>query len=136
MDFLGQFGNVNPVNIDDQYRRLSESMTQGLSARFLAEAADWKAKVKGERIAEVMTVLESTIEADGKGAYRALATVRTDSYANNEHLGYRDEVVDMGLKLVPPETGKRWYLQITALTRSSRESFKVESEMTRRMPHD
>lgn len=131
MDYMGQLGNINPVNIDDQYERLSESMTAQLRAQFLAEAQDWKAKVKADNLSEVMTVVDKTIEADGKGNFRCVATARTDSYVNNEHIGYRDEVVDMMLELVPPEDGKRWYLQITSLSRSNRNAFQVKDQLSK-----
>ena len=136
MDYLSQFGNVNPVNIDDQFERLSESMTNELKVQFLAEATDWKAKVKADNLSEIMTVLEKTIESDEKGSYRCTATVRTDSFVSNEHIGYRDEVVEMAMKLVPPEDGKRWYLQISSLSRTSRNSFKVKDNLIRSPRHE
>ena len=130
-EYLSQFGNINPVNIDEQYERLAESMTQQVRAQFLAEAESWRFKVKSDNLTEVMTVLEKTIESDATGNYRVIANVRTDSYVNNEHIGYREEVIEMGLALVPPETGKRWYLQITNLARTSRQSYQVEDKLTK-----
>lgn len=136
MDYLGQLGNINPVNIDDQYERLSESMAAQLKAQFMSEAQDWKVKVKADNLSEVMTVLDKTIEADGKGNFRCTATARTDSFVNNEHIGYRDEVVEMTLALVPPEDGKRWYLQITSLSRSNRNAFQVKDRLSKGGNHE
>lgn len=131
MDYMGQFGNINPVNIDEQYERLSESMVPQLKAQFLVEAQSWKLKVKADNLSEVMSVLDKTIESDEKGNFRTVANVRTDSFVSNEHIGYRDEVVEMMMSLVPPEDGKRWYLQITSLTRSSRNSFQVKGKLSK-----
>lgn len=134
-EYLGQFGNINSVNIDDQYERLSESMTPQLRAQFLAEGETWKAKVKTDNLTEVMAVIDKTIESDEKGNYRVVANVRTDSFVNNEHIGYRDEVVEMTMSLVPPEAGKRWYLQITSLSRTNRNSYKVKDQLTKGANH-
>jgi hypothetical protein len=136
MDYLSQFGNINAMNIDDQYERLSDSMTKALKVQFLAEASDWKAKVKSDNLSEIMTILDKTIESDEKGGYRCTANVRTDSFVNNEHIGYRDEVVEMEMNLVPPEDGKRWYLQIANLSRTSRNSFKVKDNLSRSPHHE
>lgn len=130
-DYLSQFGTINPVNIDEQYERLAASMTPQVRAQFLAEAEGWRLKVKADNLTEVMSVLDKTIESDEKGNYRVVANVRTDAFVNNEHIGYRDEVVEMALALVPPEAGKRWYLQITALTRTSRQSYQVKDKLTK-----
>lgn len=134
-EYLGQFGNINSVNIDDQYERLSESMTPQLRAQFLAEGETWKAKVKADNLTEVMAVIDKTIESDEKGNYRVVASVRTDSFVNNEHIGYRDEVVEMTMSLVPPEAGKRWYLQITSLSRTNRNSYKVKDQLSKGANH-
>lgn len=136
MDYLGQLGNINPTNIDDQYGRLSEAMTPQLRAQFLSEASEWQAKVKSDNLSEVMTVLDKTIESDGKGSFRCIATVRVDSFVNNEHIGYRDEVVEMMLALVPPDDGKRWYLQLASLSRSNRSAFKVKDQLSKGVNHE
>lgn len=136
LDYLGQLGNINPTNIDDQYERLSEMMAPQLRAQFLSEAREWQAKVKADSLAEVMTVLDKTIESDGKGSFHCTANVRVDSFVNNEHIGYRDEVVEMMLALVPPEDGKRWYLQIASLTRSNRSAFKVKDQLSKGVNHE
>lgn len=136
MDYLGQFGNINPVNIEEQYQRLSESMSPQLRAQFLSEAQSWKFKVKTDSLAEVMTVVDKTIESDDKGHFKCTANVRTDSFVNNEHIGYRDEVVEMMMTVVPPEDGKRWYLELTALSRASRNSFQVKDQLTKGGIHE
>ena len=135
-EYLGQFGNINSVNIDDQYERLTEVMTAQLKAQFMSEAQGWKFKVKADNLSEVMTILDKTIETDGKGNFRCTASARTDSYVNNEHIGYRDEVLEMTLALVPPEDGKRWYLQISSLSRSNRNAFQVKDRLSKGGTHE
>ena len=56
MDFLGQLGNINAINIEQQYRSLSTMMSPELKVRFLAEIADWISKVKADNITETLTI--------------------------------------------------------------------------------
>lgn len=131
MDYLLQFGNVNSVNIDDQYERLSSSMSLTLRAQFLAEVQSWKQKVKTENITETMKVLSKEILPDDKGNFKCKAHVRTESYVNSEYIGYRDEVIHLTMALVPPADGKKWYLALTSLSRTSDSSAKVEDQLSK-----
>ena len=128
-DFLGQLGNINATNIDEQYAALAAFMSPALKVRFEAEGADWKARVKSEGLTEAMTVLSRRIEADGAGRYRISVEVRTDSYIRSEYVGARDEAVTMGLELVPPRDGRRWFLQITSLARMTATAQKARDSL-------
>ena len=67
---------------------------------------------------------DKEIISDEKGNYKVVAIVVRERYANNEYLGKTDEVIEMLIKLVPPKQGKRWFLQITSLTRTEANSFR------------
>ncbi|MGE4234136.1 MAG: TraE/TraK family type IV conjugative transfer system protein [Bacteriovoracia bacterium] len=125
-DFINQLGNVTSGNIDEQYASLSESMSPQLKVKFLAEASDWKLKVKTDGISELFTVTDKEVRADGNGLYQVTAMGRRDTYINNEYVGHTDEVVEMVLQLIPPKTGKRWYLQINTLSRQSADTFRTK----------
>ena len=128
-DFLGQLGNINAANIDEQYAALTAFMSPSLKVRFEAEASDWKGRVKAEGLTEAMTVLNRRIEADPGGRYRVTADVRTDSYIRSEYVGARDESVTMVLELVPPRDGRRWFLQIKSLARMTAAAHKSRDSL-------
>lgn len=128
IDFLSQLGNVTSGNIDEQYALLSDSMSSQLKVKFLAEAASWKAKVKSEGISELLTINDKEIRTTGDGYYKVTALARRDTYLNNEYLGRADEAIEMMLQLIPPKSGKRWYLQINSLSRESADSFKAKKQ--------
>ena len=122
-DFLHLLGSVNPVNIDEQYKNLSQSMSANLRVQFLAEAAPWVDRVKRENISEIVTVQKKKVESDNSGTYRVVASAKCDTYSGAEYLGYRNEVIEFDLKLVPPKEEKRWFLEINRLLRSSEDSY-------------
>ena len=126
MEYLGQIGNVTAGNIEEQYKIVAESMSPQLKIRFLAEAADFKSKVKAENISEILTVTEKEIRSTGDGYYQVTALARRDTYVNNEFIGHNDEAIEMVLQLVPPRSGRRWFLQINSLTRQGAETFRVK----------
>jgi hypothetical protein len=128
VDFLGQLGNVTAGNIEEQYAALSESMSPQLRVKFLAEASSVKAKVKAEGISELLTITEKEIRTTGDGYYQITALARRDTYVNNEYLGHADEAIGMILQLVPPKSGRRWYLQINSLSRESANSFQAKKK--------
>jgi len=128
VDFLGQLGNVTAGNIEEQYAALSESMSPQLRVKFLAEASSVKTKVKAEGISELLTVTEKEIRTTGDGYYQITALARRDTYVNNEYLGHADEAIGMILQLVPPKSGRRWYLQINSLSRESANSFQAKKK--------
>lgn len=125
-EYLGQLGNITSGSIDEQYKLLAGSMSPQLQVKFLSEAADFKAKVKSENISELLTVAEKEIKATGDGYYQVTALAKRDTYVNNEYIGHVEEAIEMVLQLVPPKSGRRWFLQIDSLTRQSAETFKVK----------
>ena len=125
LEYLGQLGNVTAGNIDEQYGIFSQSMSPQLKVKFLAEATDFKMKVKAENISELLTLTEKEIRSTGDGYYQVTALARRDTYVNNEYIGHADEAIEMILQLVAPRSGRRWFLQINSLTRQSADSFKV-----------
>ena len=127
MEFLQSFGNINPTNIDEQYRRLSENMSPDLRVQFEAEAASWRAKVKDDNVSQILSISEKEIRSTGDGYYQVTAIGKKDSFVNNAHIGATDVVIEMVLKLIPPKAGKRWYLEIVKLVSQDANAFRVKS---------
>lgn len=130
MDFLQTFGNINPVNIDEQYGRLAENMSPELRVQFELEAKPWKAKVKEEGISQILSISEKEIRSNHDGFYQVTAIAKKDSFVNHEHIGTTDQVIEMVLKLVPPQASKRWYLQIEKLESHEANAFRVKSNLS------
>ncbi|MGK5086903.1 hypothetical protein WDW86_05045 [Bdellovibrionota bacterium FG-2] len=128
-DFVSQLGNVTPGSIDDQYLVLSGSMSRELRVKFLAEAGEWKSKVKADRISELLTITDKSIQSSGDGSYRAVIHAKRDRYLDNQYVGQSSEVIEMELRLVPPQNAKRWYLEIQSLSRQSPEAFRSKKEV-------
>lgn len=126
MEYLGQLGNVTAGSIDEQYRLLASSMSAQLQAKFLSEAVDFKNKVKAENISELLTVTEKEIRSTGDGYYQVTALAKRDTYVNNEYIGNVEEAIEMMLQLVPPKSGKRWFLQINSLIRQNAQTFRAK----------
>lgn len=124
VEFSSLLTTVTPQGIDEGYEALANSMSRELKVSFEEEAAEWKKRIKVEGLSELFSPLEKEITSDGKGSYEALVIGRVDSYAGGSHIGFRDEVIEIQLKLVPPRTGKRWYLEMTRLSRSNLDNFK------------
>lgn len=124
-DFVATLGNTNPMNIEERFMQLSSVMSPALQVQFNAEAAEWVTKARAENISEMLTVLDKRIESDAEGKYRAVVRTRTDSFVGSESIGYRNEVIEIGLRLVPPDVGRRWFLEITSLSRASAEAFET-----------
>lgn len=129
MEYIQALGNVNPVNVDEQYSRLAQNMSPELRIQFELEASAWRTKMKEENIAEILSLTDTEIRSDGKGSYLVTALGRRDSFVNNEHIGTTDEVIEMILKLIAPSAGKRWFLEITKLTRSKADAFHVKQSL-------
>ncbi len=130
MEFLQTFGNINPINVDEQYARLAENMSPELKVEFELEATPWKEKVKSEGISQILSISEKEIRSDKSGYYRMVAIGKKDSFVNHEHIGTTDQVIEMVLKLVPPQAGKRWYLQIEKLESHDANAFRVKSNLS------
>lgn len=124
MNFLLQLGNINSVNVAEQYQRLSESMSLDLRIQFLEEAKSFMELVKTENISEVLKVIDHEVISTEDGNYKVTALAKRERFSSGESLGYEDEVIQMTLRLIPPEKGKEWFLEITSLKRGRAESFK------------
>jgi len=128
-DFMNRLGNLNPLNIQEQYATLSDSMSAQLKIKFQAESADWIRKVKQDNLSEILSVLQKEIRSNDEGFYKVTAVVRVDSYVSNEHIGARDEVIQMLLRLIPPSRSSRWFLEIVSLSRTSADTFKTKESL-------
>lgn len=129
IDFIGQLGNVNPQNIDEQYGALTNSMAADFRVRFQAEARDWIERVRKENLSEIIAVTRREITTEGHGRYHVRAFARCDTYAGSDYLGFRNEVIEMDLALTPPRSDKRWFLEITKLVRQSERSWQAKESM-------
>lgn len=128
-DFLNRLGNINPINIREQYLTLSESMNPQLRVKFQAESAEWIGKVKEDNLSEILTVLKKEIRSNDEGFYKVTALSRVDSYINSEHIGARDEVIEMVLKLIPPSRSSRWFIEIQSLSRATSDTFRMKESL-------
>ena len=128
-DFVDAIGNVNPTNIAERYTQLASVMSPSLQVQFNSEGSDWIERVLGDNISEITTILEKHIESNNAGAYKATVKARVETFIGSESIGIRTEVIEMGLALVPPELGKRWCLQITALSRKSDDAHKASKNL-------
>lgn len=133
-DFLSNLGNINASNIDERYQSLKRFMSDKLTVKFTLETASWIEQVKSENISQILTVTEKEIISDDKGAYKVTALARADFYAHQQHLGHENQVIEMILKLAPPEHGKRWYLKITSLAWNKAETFKTKTHLRQGKP--
>ncbi len=130
MDFLQMFGTFSSPNITEQYTRLSENMSSDLKVQFELESQAWKSKVKDENISQILSISEKEIRTNNGGFYQVTAIGKKDTYINGEHIGATDVVIEMILKLIPPQAGKRWYLEITKLTQQDANAFRVKSALS------
>jgi hypothetical protein len=129
MDYISTLGNTNAQNIEEQYRNLSSSMSEALKIQFAAEAREWIEKAKSENVSEMITVVDKRIESDDHGRYKVLAHTKTETFVGTEHIGYRNEVIEMEMRLIPPSIGRRWYLEISQLNRTGAEAFSAEQKL-------
>lgn len=130
MDFLSTLGNVSSTNIEAQYSSLKRFMSNELKVRFEIDTADWVEQVKLENISQILKVTKLETTSNNEGAYKIKAQGKVDFYAERQYLGAEDQVIEMVLVLVPPESGKRWYLQITSLQIEKAETFNKKTEFS------
>ncbi len=128
-DFLSTLGNVNSSNIAEQYQSLKRFMSDAFQIQFDADTYDWIEQVKTEDLAQILKVTEKKITSNEKGAFHVVAFGKADYYVGGESLGHEEQVIEIGLKLVPPEPNKRWYLQITNLSWNKLENFKAKKRI-------
>ena len=103
-------------------------MSEALKIRFDVETKGWVQQVQSEDLAQIISVQRKEIVSDEKGSYRVTAFARADFYAAGQSIGHEDQVIEMDLTLVPPERGKRWFLQITDLSWSKLDHFNNRTE--------
>lgn len=130
-DFLSDLGNVNAATIEEQYARLTRFMSRKLRIQFEMDTAQWIAQVKTEGISQMLTLREREIRSDDKGAYKVVALGRAEFYGNQSYLGFEDQVIEMTLRLVAPEAGKRWTLQIESLAWNKAASFNTRRALAK-----
>ena len=131
MDFLSSLGNISAANVDEQYASLKRFMSHDLKIQFDMDTFDWIEQVKTDNISQILKVTDVEIISNSGGAYKVTALGRVDFYADQQYLGHEDQVIQMVLKLVPPESGKRWYLQITFLSWEKAETFQTRSNLSK-----
>lgn len=129
-DFIANLGNVNPSTINEQYGTLMRFMSDKLRVEFELDTADWVEQVKTENISQLFTILDRQIKADANGWYKATIIAKADFYADRSYLGHENHAVEMTLKLMPPESGKRWYLQIESLTWNREETHNAKRKLS------
>ncbi|MGE3611002.1 MAG: hypothetical protein AB7I27_15535 [Bacteriovoracaceae bacterium] len=129
-DFLSDLGNVSGNNIDEQYNSLKRFMSDKLKVTFEMETADWIEQVKSEGISQILTVMNKEIKTDNDGNYQVVATARAEFYANQQYLGHEDQVIEMSMKLTPPQKSHRWYLQLTSLSWTKADAFKTKTNLS------
>lgn len=129
-DFLSDLGNVSGNNIDEQYNSLKRFMSDKLKVTFEMETADWIEQVKSEGISQILTVMNKEIKTDNDGSYQVVATARAEFYANQQYLGHEDQVIEMSMKLTPPQKSHRWYLQLTSLSWTKADAFKTKTNLS------
>lgn len=130
-DFLSDLGNVTAGNVDEQYESLKRFMSDELKVKFSMETASWIEQIKTENIAQILTITEKEITTDDNGAYKVTALARAEFYASQQYLGHEDQVIEMVLKLAPPESGKRWYLKIISLSWNRADTFRKKTQLRR-----
>lgn len=128
-DFVAQLGNVNPETVAAQYASVKRFMSDKLRVKFDIETADWLKQIQTDNISQLFTVSEKEVSGDREGNYKAVITGRAEYYANHQYLGYEDQVIEMQLHLIPPSSGKRWYLEIATLTWNGADTFKTKRSL-------
>jgi len=106
-------------------------MSKRLKIEFEMEMSMWIQQVKTENISQILTITEKEISLNKNGTYKIVAIGRAEFYANHQYLGYENQIIEMVLQLVPPKSGKRWYLQINSLSMSKDEIFNTKNNLSK-----
>jgi hypothetical protein len=128
-DFLSSLGNVNASNIVEEYSGLKRFMSEEFKIKFDVQTREWIRQVQAEDLAQIVKMKNIDILTNEQGAYHVTAYGRADFYAAGQYLGNEEQVIEMNLKLMPPDPGKRWYLQIESLTWSKLDAFKAKADL-------
>ncbi|MFK7823634.1 MAG: TraE/TraK family type IV conjugative transfer system protein [Oligoflexales bacterium] len=130
-DFLSSLGNVNASTIEDQYQGLVRFMSRELRVKFEADSREWIQQTRSEDLAQIFKIKKKEISTDGSGSFHILAYATAQFYSSGKSLGNEDQVVEMTLKLVPPNQSKRWYLEITKLSWTKLDDFRKRKNLKR-----
>ena len=130
-DFLSNLGNISSSNVDEQYSLLKRFMSDKLKIAFEMETANWIEQIKMEGISQILTVLNKEIKTDNDGNYKVIANARAEFYANRHYLGHEDQVIEMTMRLSPPERGRRWYLELTSLNWQKANTFRTRTNLSK-----
>lgn len=117
LHYLKLLGNVDALTVEEQYKTLAKFMAPSLRAKFWAEVQGWIETVREENLLEAVKVRNREIVSDEKGNYKTTALTRRERYMDSEFMGHTDEMVTMELKLMPPQNGREWFLEIQSLKR-------------------
>lgn len=129
-DFLSTLGNINSSNIVEHYESLKRFMSPELRIKFTSDSKDWIEQVKTEDLAQIFHIKKKEIATNNQGYYSITAFARADFYVGGQSLGSEDQVIEMVMKLVPPERSKRWYLEITSLSWSKLGTFNSRKSIS------
>lgn len=135
-DFISSLGNINASNILEEYSGLKRFMSDGFKIQFDMETKEWVKQVQSDDLAQIISIKKKEIISDQKGSYRVTAYVRAGFYVATQSLGHEDQVIEMDLKLTPPDRAKRWYLQIESLTWSKLEAYKIKNDVKNNDKHE
>ena len=115
-DFVATLGNVNASNIEERYASLKRFMSDRFQIQFDLATKHWIDQVVDDDIAQLLMIQSKTISTDSKGVYEVVVHGKAEFYSSGQLLGDEDQVIEMKLSLVPPDRGRRWYLQIDHIT--------------------
>lgn len=128
-DFISTLGNLNASTILENYSGLKRFMSEELRIKFDVDTRDWIKQVQTEDLAQIIHVKKKDIITNSDGAFKVTAFARADFYAAGQYLGHEDQVIEMELKLIPPDPGKRWFLEMTKMNWSKLETFKSKKDL-------
>ena len=130
-DFISNLGNVNPASINEQYEMVKRFMSDQLKVQFDVDTFDWVEQVKSDDISQIFTVKDKQIITNDDGRFKIEVLGKADFYANKAYLGNENHAIEMELKLMPPESGKRWYLQIEKLTWNKEAAYRSKKKLSK-----
>ena len=115
--YLSLLGNINTLNIEENYAKLVKHMSDSLRMKFQAETSEWIETVKSENISEVLKVTRKKYFDSPSGVYRVSAITEREQYTGHNYSGVKKEKIELILKIVAPTSKRRWFLQIQSLSR-------------------
>ncbi|NRA63403.1 MAG: hypothetical protein HRU19_02900 [Pseudobacteriovorax sp.] len=128
-DFVTNLGNISASTIDEQYGSVKSFMSDKLKIEFDLDTDAWVRQVKKEQISQILEVTSRRIKSSGDGWYEANIRGQANFYSRGDYLGFENQAIKMTLKLVPPKSGKRWYLQIESLNWDREEAYQAKKRI-------